>query len=162
MLRRFSTKIGLSKDKAEQTNGRTNGSNNGTTNGITNGISNGNSNGMGNSTSNGASNSYDTRTNGVPNTYADGSTSSKPVIEKRPTWMSRKSTKETANHNSSRPDVEASFAQFAQLIHAARRPLPTQSGDGAYLEHAEPSGLLADIKVCYTQTASHVPLVQRG
>ena len=43
-------------------------------------------------------------------------------------------------------DVENSFAQFAQLIHASRRPLPTQSGDGAYLEHKEPSGLMSDMK----------------
>ena len=42
--------------------------------------------------------------------------------------------------------MESSFEQFAQLIHAARRPLPTQSGDGAYLDHAEPSGFLQDVK----------------
>ena len=27
-----------------------------------------------------------------------------------------------------------------------RQPLPTQSGDGSYLDHAQPSGLMSDIK----------------
>lgn len=76
--------------------------------------------------------------------------------------FSQKSKKETANHNGSRGDVEESFAQFAQLVHASRRPLPTQSGDGAYLEHAEPSGLLADLKVRYLQMPSDVSREQMG
>jgi linoleate 10R-lipoxygenase len=46
----------------------------------------------------------------------------------------------------SRKDVESTFQQFAQLIHASRRPLPTQSGDGQYLEHEEQSGILADLR----------------
>ena len=53
---------------------------------------------------------------------------------------------ETADHSGSREEVEDSFNQFAQLIHAARSPLPNQSGDGAYLDHAEPTGLMGDIK----------------
>ena len=57
---------------------------------------------------------------------------------------------ETVNHNASRADVESSFTEFAQLIHASLRPLPTQTGDGAYLDHAEPTGLFADIKVCFS------------
>ena len=70
-------------------------------------------------------------------------------LRRRATFFSQKSSKkETTDHNASRADVESSFSQFAQLVHAARRPLPTQSGDGAYLDHVEPSGLLADIKVC--------------
>ena len=146
MLRRFSTKIGLSKEKAEQTNGRTNGTSIGTSNG----------------TSNGVSKSHDTTTNGATNMNVNGASDAKPVIEKRPTIFSQKSKKETANHNGSRGDVEASFTQFAQLVHAARRPLPTQTGDGAYLEHAEPSGLLADIKVRYTIKPSDVSLLQMG
>lgn len=44
-----------------------------------------------------------------------------------------------------RQDVEDTFRQFVQLIHASQRPLPTQSGDGQYLEHEEPSGLWADL-----------------
>ena len=130
MLRRFSTKIGLGKDKAGETNGPTNTN----TNGITNGTSH--------------------ETNGTTNGVTNGAGADRPKPEKRPTIFSQKSQKsqkpkqETVNHSASRADVESSFAQFAQLIHASLRPLPTQTGDGAYLEHAEPSGLLADIKVC--------------
>jgi hypothetical protein len=50
------------------------------------------------------------------------------------------------DHATTRSDVDSSFAQFAQLIHASRRPMPTQSGDGSYIEHEVHSGLLADIK----------------
>ena len=125
MLRRFSTKIGLSKEKGEQTNGTTNG------------------------TSNVVTKNRNTKTNGATNTNVDGASDSKSMPEKRPTMFSQKSKKETIDHGASRGDVEDSFAQFAQLVHAAMRPLPTQSGDGAYLEHAEPSGLLADIKVSW-------------
>jgi hypothetical protein len=45
-----------------------------------------------------------------------------------------------------RKDVEDTFRQFAQLIHASQRPLPTQSGDGQYLEPEEQSGLWADLQ----------------
>ena len=50
------------------------------------------------------------------------------------------------DHSASRAEVQSSFTQFGQLIHASRRPLPTQSGDGAYLDHEEPSGLKEDLK----------------
>ena len=46
------------------------------------------------------------------------------------------------HNNNDQPLLE----QFAQLVHASRRPLPTQSGDGAYLEHEVPSGVFADLK----------------
>lgn len=48
--------------------------------------------------------------------------------------------------SATRQDVQSTFEQYAQLIHAAQRPLPNQSGDGAYLEKEEPSGFWADIK----------------
>ncbi|KAI9697077.1 MAG: hypothetical protein M1836_005039 [Candelina mexicana] len=38
------------------------------------------------------------------------------------------------------------FSQFAQLIHAARRPLPTQTGDGSYIEHEVSTTLWQDLK----------------
>ena len=106
MLRRFSTKVGLSKGKKEEVNGTTTG-----------------------------------KTNGVSD--------SKPNLEKRkssliPSKSSRKA--ETADHTASRAEVESSFEQFSQLIHAARRPLPTQSGDGSYLDHTEPSGFMQDLR----------------
>ena len=61
-----------------------------------------------------------------------------PVQESKPTH----DNEPTAN----RADVESTFQQFGQLIHASRRPLPTQTGDGAYLDHDAPSGLLQDLK----------------
>lgn len=45
-----------------------------------------------------------------------------------------------------RKDVETVFHEFASLIHASRRPLPTQSGDGQYLEKEEPVGFWSDMK----------------
>lgn len=45
-----------------------------------------------------------------------------------------------------RADVTSTFEQYAQLIHASLRPLPNQSGDGAYLEKDEPSGFWADMR----------------
>jgi hypothetical protein len=40
-------------------------------------------------------------------------------------------------HAATRADVASTFEQYAQLIHASHRPLPNQSGDGAYLEKVE-------------------------
>ena len=54
--------------------------------------------------------------------------------------------KEDVDHSANRTEVESSFQKFAQLIHASRRPLPMQSGDGAYLDQTEPSGLMQDLK----------------
>ena len=45
-----------------------------------------------------------------------------------------------------RKDVESAFEEFAQLIHASRRPMPTQMGDGSYLEKDEPSGWFQDLR----------------
>lgn len=59
---------------------------------------------------------------------------------------SQKKAAEPDHHSASRTEVQSSFQQFGQLLHASRRPLPTQSGDGAYLDHEEPSGLKEDLK----------------
>src|SRR5436190_13150405 len=45
-----------------------------------------------------------------------------------------------------RGELEGTFEKYAQLIHAARRPLPTQSGDGSYLETKGPNSMLQDLK----------------
>ena len=58
----------------------------------------------------------------------------------------RRKTNDDQDHAANRGDVETAFQKFAQLIHASNRPLPTQSGDGAYLEHAEPTGLMQDLR----------------
>lgn len=44
-----------------------------------------------------------------------------------------------------RTDVEEVFTQFAGLIHASRRPLPSQTGDHPSIQGEESSGLLADL-----------------
>ena len=53
---------------------------------------------------------------------------------------------EVEDHSAGRVDVEDTFSKFAQQIHASNRPLPTQTGDGAGLEHTEPSSLMQDIR----------------
>ena len=53
---------------------------------------------------------------------------------------------EEFDHSSGRAEIESTLEQFAQLIHAAHRPLPTQTGDGAYLDHEVPTGLMQDLK----------------
>jgi hypothetical protein len=45
-----------------------------------------------------------------------------------------------------RADVEKAFQEFAQLIHASIRPMPTQTGDGTYIEKDEPSGWFQDLR----------------
>lgn len=46
-----------------------------------------------------------------------------------------------------RGDVEGTFAKYAQLIHASRRPLPNQSGDGSYLrEETKYTSTLSDLR----------------
>lgn len=75
----------------------------------------------------------------------------KPEIgRKRSSFMPQKKDKEKAHesidHSASRSEIEDSFQKYAQLIHASQRPLPTQSGDGAYLDHTEPTGLFQDLK----------------
>lgn len=123
MLRRFSTKFG--KSKKDQVNG-INGTDETTT-------------------TNGA------KKNGSHTNRAqiNGTLPDKSGLAKHGSsfgFTSKKAKPQPADHAASRADVESSFAQFAQLLHASRRPLPTQSGDGAYLDHKEPSGLMADIK----------------
>lgn len=45
-----------------------------------------------------------------------------------------------------REGVTDAFSQFGQLIHASRRPLPTQMGDGTYNEQKTRTGLRQDLK----------------
>ena len=125
MLRRFSTKFGKSrKDDGDGVSG-------------TNGIANGSSRPA-------EIDGY--HTNGTSNNVSG---SRNPGLGKRQSSygiQSKKARKAATDHSASRGDVESSFAQFAQIIHASQRPLPTQSGDGAYLDHKEPSGLMSDMK----------------
>ncbi|KAF2141807.1 uncharacterized protein K452DRAFT_287766 [Aplosporella prunicola CBS 121167] len=50
---------------------------------------------------------------------------------------------DSADHAADQEEVGNAFTQFAQLLHAARRPLPTQTGDGSYIEK-DPEGSLKD------------------
>ncbi|KAI9680215.1 MAG: hypothetical protein M1829_001452 [Trizodia sp. TS-e1964] len=49
------------------------------------------------------------------------------------------------DHTATREDVTKVFEQYAQLIHAAQRPLPTQTGDGTYLEEKQHSSFFTGI-----------------
>jgi hypothetical protein len=42
--------------------------------------------------------------------------------------------------------IAQTFEKFAQLIHATRRPLPTQTGDGTYIEHEVKPSLFQDLR----------------
>lgn len=51
------------------------------------------------------------------------------------------------DHSAARGEVVQIFDQYAQLVHASLRPLPTQTGDGTYLDTKERhSSLLQDIR----------------
>ena len=45
-----------------------------------------------------------------------------------------------------RDGVASAFQQFGQLVHASKRPLPTQNGDGTYNEKKKHTGLRKDLK----------------
>lgn len=45
-----------------------------------------------------------------------------------------------------RDGVASAFQQFGQLVHASKRPLPTQNGDGTYTEKKKYTGLRKDLK----------------
>jgi len=70
-----------------------------------------------------------------------------PEGTKRSSYAPQSKTQEPEDHSANRREVESSFEKYAQLIHASRNPLPTQSGDGAYAyDHTVPSGLMQDLK----------------
>ncbi|KAI9820753.1 MAG: hypothetical protein M1827_005123 [Pycnora praestabilis] len=50
------------------------------------------------------------------------------------------------DHTPLRQKIEGVFVQISQLIKASGRPLPTQTGDGSYLDDAVPTGLWEDLK----------------
>ena len=84
-------------------------------------------------------------TNGMVN--GNGAAKGKSELPQRPVSPVQES-KPTHEHErtANRADVESTFQQFGQLVHASRRPLPTQSGDGAYLDHETHSGFMQDLK----------------
>lgn len=66
-------------------------------------------------------------------------------VNGKPNKRSPRNSREE-DHGVKRSEVSSTFEKYAQLIHASRRPLPTQSGDGTYLENDSPSGLFQDMK----------------
>jgi linoleate 10R-lipoxygenase len=79
----------------------------------------------------------------------------KPVVAKRSSFGFGSSKKEkekeqggpvSPDHSAKREDIGNVFKQYAQLIHASQRPLPTQTGDGTYIDQTVPTGLWQDLK----------------
>jgi linoleate 10R-lipoxygenase len=66
------------------------------------------------------------------------------------------------DHSAKREDISNVFKQYAQLIHASQRPLPTQTGDGTYIEHSVPSGLWQDLKNLGFKDVNTLLEVMRG
>lgn len=97
----------------------------------------------------------DARSNGTPTangtSIAESLKQTKQVKRSHPSYSSkpRPIPEEPNNHEgppATRENVEEVFEQFAHLIHVSRKPLPSQSGDGSYLEKEEPTGFWADFR----------------
>ncbi|KAI9884215.1 MAG: hypothetical protein M1823_004008 [Watsoniomyces obsoletus] len=68
----------------------------------------------------------------------------------------------TPESSSSRSDIASTFEQYAQLIHASRRPLPTQTGDGSYVKHEVPTSLFQDLRSLGFQDVNTLIGVMKG
>lgn len=51
-------------------------------------------------------------------------------------------------------DSSSTFKDYKQVIHAARRPLPTETGDGSYIEEEASSSIWADLRSMGIKDAS--------
>jgi linoleate 10R-lipoxygenase len=85
-------------------------------------------------------------TNGHTNGFTNGNPSKGAATTNGVASDSSSDHDKSQETSATREDVQNTFEQFAQLIHAAQRPLPNQSGDGAYLEKEEPSSFWTDVK----------------
>jgi linoleate 10R-lipoxygenase len=104
MLRRLSSQFKKDKDKHKDGNGNGNGNGNGK------------------------------RMSAAPS-GTNGSSSKPPPVSYQPKDQDTGSSSPAADtHVASREDVEKNFKAFGQLIHASLRPMPTQTGDGTYLD----------------------------
>lgn len=59
---------------------------------------------------------------------------------------SNRQSEESDEHFSLRKKIETTFAEIGQVIHTYLRPLPTQTGDGSYIESEVPTGLFKDLQ----------------
>lgn len=50
------------------------------------------------------------------------------------------------DRNEKKGDSVSPFEKYASVLHAARSPIPNQTGDGAYLEHEHTTSLLQDAR----------------
>ena len=89
---------------------------------------------------NGSSATQDSPKNGVERTTSFGLPRRQKTVDKS------QSEPAPPDHNVKSEEVGNVFEQFAQVIHAAQRPLPTQTGDGTYIEHQVPTGLFQDLR----------------
>jgi hypothetical protein len=123
MLKRLSSTLRREKSDEAGVNSGSNGTSNGTTNGTYNGTING--------------------TNGELSTSPSSTTSNGNNVNGNATHARRRSTfgfsknkdsngNEVKDHSEDRKGVEDMFREFSQILHASRRPLPTQTGDGTY------------------------------
>jgi hypothetical protein len=87
-----------------------------------------------NGTTNGATNGV----NGVHGTNG--------ISHKRRQSQHEKATSDVPDHGKDRETISETFAQFAQLIHASQRPMPTQTGDGSYIEKENTGSVMADLR----------------
>ena len=122
MLKRLSTLRG--RNKKEEANGVPNGQGAHAANGHANGVQ-------------------------VDGTKSEANGTSKPMAKR----MSFARPKKRDSHENqgtdrsvTRGDVDSSFQQFQQLIHASSRPLPTQTGDGSYIEQESSSTLMQELR----------------
>jgi hypothetical protein len=60
--------------------------------------------------------------------------------------MGHQEKAEIPDHSAERSTVVAAFEEFAQSIHATRRPVPNQASDGIHTEKEAPGGLLKDLR----------------
>lgn len=104
MLKRWSSK--LSKDRKKE---------NGVTNSTTNGV-----NGH-NEASNGIASHDGTVTNGTSS-----------GVHRNSTFTFLQQPQHEKVGDVERKDIDELFQEFAQLIHASKRPIPNQTGDGTY------------------------------
>lgn len=58
----------------------------------------------------------------------------------------KKNNSMPVDHSVGRQEVESTFSKYAGLIHASRRPLPNQTGDGQYLDHPESGSVWGDLR----------------
>ena len=77
----------------------------------------------------------------------NGAANGSPAGDDKQLTPAYKPVQEDSPNRVNRGHVEGTFSKYAQLIHASRRPLPTESGDGTYLgEKKKGTSLFQDLR----------------